>query len=295
MSPGDQVWMTGTVYSEMEDGPEQRKKLVMSRISCAPGFGLDPTPDSDEVQALTGINRYRNFSGSSDRLTATHNMRALFTAEQAGYHTCYIQYSCVGLGHLPQAADVTFSASSNLSYYTTLNQFPGENWQQGSDVVLDSTSTKTVELETWNAGTSTSSDSEVVAMWSPYVSACLDADGDDPGDFCYGYDTDQSGAYYKWRIVVYQINSSGQTCNKDFGAWSSTKYCGVNDHHCGVTINQETFPIVTGQGSDGNCGSSGSSKKFKVYGQMKKAYSWDNDLVVHGPSSNYSNLVIYSR
>jgi hypothetical protein len=97
---------------------------------------------------------------------------------------------------------------------------------------------------------------------------------------------------FDWRLVVYQQNGA-TTCNKAFGNWTAVE-CNQINRHCGVLLHQDTFPIITGVGTDGNCGPASADRRFKTYAQLRKsADTGYSDMLAHG--GTYANLTVYSR
>src|SRR4029079_16396945 len=88
----------------------------------------------------------------------------------------------------------TFLGTSTLKYYST-NQYPGRSWNQpanyncagvvdintpGCKVINDPVTGSPVvhkpQEDIWNAAQLSSGDTEVVAMWSPLITNCIEPD-----------------------------------------------------------------------------------------------------------------------
>jgi hypothetical protein len=280
MNAGDTLWVGGFADSTLLPG--SWKELANTFLACAPGTTTTITPNTTQIQSRTGINLWD--VGTDGTPAARHQTRAIYTAPKAGVQTCWMVYQCIH----KNAGHIEFGANSFIQHYAP-NQYPGTNWKQEADVSIDSTSSITVENRTWDAGTASRNDSEVVVMWKPHLTNCAACDRQCPAD-AQGSDND---AYFRWRITVYQYKD-GMVCNKNFGAFSADVRCRHHDHHCGVNVYTRAVPIVTGMGTEGDCGSSSSSRKFKVYAQLRKRSEADNDFNAHGGHA-YANLSIYSR
>jgi hypothetical protein len=213
-------------------------------------------------------------------------------------------YMCGGENERMRISD-----DSYLGWYN-VNQYPGANFCMGADPESDCSLTEqpTKELVNstashnaggpfyWEAGTATDNDTELVVRWSPNLTNCKSS----TDASCQGLGTVEGydhSAYYQTRLVVYQ-QYGGATCNKDFGSWGSST-CGQPDHHCDTYSYLDVFPIVTGWGNNGWCGSTNPDRTFKIYTQIKKTYDnhnpYGSDLVVTGGTTAKTNLAVYAR
>lgn len=215
----------------------------------------------------------------------------MYTAQQSGVHSCWLTYECYDLsGSGP--GQVMFSQASFIQHYTP-DQFRGVNWiPENDDRAINSTSTISLAINTWDAGTSISNRNQLVTKWVPYITKCNSSDVRDPNSPCHNLQGSGADSAFLWRIAVYQYNGD-DVCNKDVGSYNygSPVVCRDDDHHCGTNVFVRKVPIVTGQGSDGNCGSSSAHRKFKVYGQVRKVSESDSDLGYHGAFQ--SNTAVY--
>jgi hypothetical protein len=327
LDPGDMVWIGGdssVEYSEFgsfESLGNSTIEDVLTSLSCRAGTTPDPglPPSGSYYESRTGQNVWATGNPPYGNLTDTHRTRTIFTAPPGAPlnspYTCWMTYGCMNTG-TNTPGEVTFLAGSTLKYYST-NQYPGSSWNQPAgencDGILDSGSagcevtndpvtgalaTHTAQLETWYAEQLTAGDSEVVVTWAPLITNCISVDDDEPGvnERCDGLLNSDTDSYFRWRFGVYQRND-GTTCNKAFGTWSSPVLCQWRTHHCGADIYTDVFPIITGTGSEGiSCGTSTANRNFKVFAQIRKVDTEDNDLVVEsGGGGTFSNLMIYSR
>jgi hypothetical protein len=325
LNAGDMVWVAGDApveYSEFgsfDSTGNSTIEDVLTYLSCRAGTTPDPgtterpgLPHAANHQSRTSQNLWATgWPAPTGNLAYTHKTRAIYTASSGGTHICWMTYACINTG-TNTPGEVTFKGTSTLKYYSS-NQYPGTSWNQPTDVncagipatgvagcevvndpVTGEPASHDPQVETWDAGTRTSADSEVVVIWSPGITNCIQFDNDEAGvdERCDGLMATNTDTSFRWRLAVYQRNN-GTTCNKALGEWSSPVACEWRTHHCDADIYTEVFPIVTEEGNEGDCGTSTANRNFKVIAQIRKADGEDNDLVVeHG---TYSNLMIYTR
>lgn len=288
MREGDTLWVSGVTSVEYQPlSYVYSKELIETYLMC--GHNSQPTTnlgDYSKVQSTSGVNHWK-IQGEGSRVNTTHNVRAMYTAKQEGSHTCWMIYSCA-----PKSGDpVVFKKSNSYLKYYSVNQYPGINWKPEGDHLVNSTATHTpAGSKIWDAGASTKSDTEVVVNWLPRLTNCESGDSQCGPNFD-GWNAD---TYFDWRIVVYQYNGN-EVCNKDFGSWNKKKILKHHDHHSDFSFYSDSFPIVTGNGSQGYCGTNMAHRKFKVYTQIRKTYDHLSDVMVHNSHTGRSNYMIYSR
>ncbi len=287
MRVGQTIWVASNVLVEYQPSSSiYSKELVETYLMC--GYEAEPKTvrDYSQVQSRSGVNHWK-IHGTGSRVATTHFAKAVYTAEQEGWHTCWIEYACS-----PKSGDsVTFKKNESYLTYHAVDKYPGANFIPDGDHLVDSIETHTPGgSKIWDAGYSTKNKSEVLVYWSPRLTNCEEGDAQCGSSF-EGYDAD---TYYDWRMVVYQYNGS-VVCNKDFGNWDEQNVCKHNDHHCDFKTYRDEFPIVTGYGSEGYCGDNTARRKFKAYTQIRKSDDIYSDIMVHNSASGRSNFMIYAR
>lgn len=299
MNSGDLLYVQGTVATEyLPEGASYAKSLVGTRLACKAGDSsvVTTSPQIADIESRSGTNQWDRDPGY-DNIYKTHITKAIYEATTSGDHTCWIVYACNG------KTDHDWKILKDDTYlrYYSANAYPGINWIEQDDYLIDSTSTHTPGgSRIWDAGTTTSGDTEVVGFWQPHLTNCLDEARETQ---CHTpYDGDDDSTHFSWRLVVYQYNGNN-LCNRNFSSWSSTITCPYDDHHCGTSAYTTVFDIITGTGNynSQNCGTTSASRKFKLYGQIKKTDATDSDIQLHARNfdsqviNNHTNIGIYSR
>jgi hypothetical protein len=301
MCPGDTVWVSGAATIEYSyDDANYSKVFVETQLACKAGTTTTNNPAGGDVHSRSGMNHWKRVPYGS-RITATHNTRAVFTAP-AGTpcnqtYTCWLVYSCKP--KTPPGDSLTIKAGTTLTHYD-VNQYPGINWKPSSGHIVDSTTAVAPGgSQLWDAGTSTASDTEVVAAWLPRLTACVPGDEDPvppnntPGECVDATQLYEEDTYFDWRFWIYQY-ADGALCNTTIGAWNPNVKINWNDHHHDITLYSMVAPIVTGAGNFADCGDDATSRSFRVYPYIRKTIDAGySDIMVHTGSS--TNLFIYSR